>query len=129
MHVTHLGVEPPDHDLVRLEALLRDDLQEGDAVAVVAAVHLAHDGEEVPHALGLSAAQRAQEGAPLGGRGRRGGGEVVDVAEHDGRGHAELDEYLLDVLLEVLRVEAVRRLLVGGAAQRRVGRALRRVDV
>ena len=97
----HLGVEPPDHDLVRLEALLRHDLQEGNAVAVIAAVHLAHDGEEVPHALGLAAAQGAQEGAPLGGRRRRRSGEVVDVAEHDGRGNAELDEYLLDVFLEV----------------------------
>ena len=51
----HLRIEPPDHDLSCLQALQGDDLQERYGVAVVPLIHLPHYGQEVPHALWLSA--------------------------------------------------------------------------
>jgi hypothetical protein len=53
---------------------------------------------------------------------------VKDVPEDDGRGHAELDEYFLDVLVEGLLVEIPGGLIVGGGPGGRVGGAAVRVN-
>jgi hypothetical protein len=40
-----------------------------------------------------STSERPEEGGPLGCTGRRRGGEIVHIAEHDGRGHAKLKHF------------------------------------
>lgn len=50
------GVEPPDEDLIGGHALFGYDLEETDGVTITTAVHFTDDGEEIPHALGLTAA-------------------------------------------------------------------------
>ena len=116
------------HDLCRFQALLSDDFQEWNRVPVVPFEHFSDDGEEVPHSLWLPTSQGPKERTPLcGARGRR-RRQVVDVTEHDGRRHAELDEDLLDVVLQVFPVQAPRRGVVHRSSGRRVGGALNIVD-
>lgn len=50
----HLGVEPPDHDLGRLQKLQGHNLQEGDGVVVVSLVHFSYNEQQVPHSLGFT---------------------------------------------------------------------------
>ena len=86
----NLGVEPPDHDLGSLQALQGDNLQERDRVAVIPLVHLPHNGQQVPHSLGLTTPQRSQKAGPLCSAGWSRRGKVVDVTEHDWGRHTEL---------------------------------------
>jgi hypothetical protein len=46
----------------------------------------------------LFTSERPEEGGPLGCTGRRRGGEIVHIAEHDGRGHAKL-KYLPPIIV------------------------------
>uniref|UniRef100_A0A182UYV8 Uncharacterized protein n=1 Tax=Anopheles merus TaxID=30066 RepID=A0A182UYV8_ANOME len=123
-----LDVEPPDQYLVAGHHLLGDDLEQPDGVPVAPPVHLAHDREQVPHALRLAAPQRPQQRAPLGGGGRRRVGQVVHVAEHHRRRLAELEQDLLDVVVQRLLVQVPVGLVVDGGARGRVRRPAHRVD-
>lgn len=66
-------------DLLARHALLCDDLEERQRVAVSSLEHLSHDGEQVPHTLRLSSAQRPQQTRPLRRGRRRRVAEVVDI--------------------------------------------------
>jgi hypothetical protein len=81
---THLLCIPRNAYLFASHALLGDYLEQRDCVAVGALEHLAHDRQQVPHALGLASAQRPQQADPFRGCRRRGGAQVVDVAENCG---------------------------------------------
>lgn len=76
-----LGVEPPDEDLLAGHALFRDDLQKRYGVTVIPLEHLAHDREEIPHALWLAASKWPKQRCPFGSGGWRSGAQVIDVAE------------------------------------------------
>lgn len=66
--------------LFDLQRLFGENVEEVDGVGVVPPVHLPHDGEKVPDALGLPAPHRAQQTLPLRGCGRRRRRQEGDIA-------------------------------------------------
>lgn len=73
-------VEPPDENLVHQHALLGDDLQEANRIPVATSVHFPDNGEQVPHSLGFTTAQRPEKGRPFSCGWWGTVGQVIDIA-------------------------------------------------
>lgn len=69
--------------LVARQALVGQDLQQGNGIPVVTAEHLANYRQQVPHAFRLPAPQRSQQTRPFCGRWRGGCRKVIDIGKDD----------------------------------------------